>query len=370
MIEEKTLKLVRIEFNGKAGEYFRIWVVNILLTVLTLGIYSAWAKVRNKQYFYGNTLLDGTGFEYTASPLAILKGRLVVVALLAVYYLATHFFTGSQIVFFIMFFAALPWLIMRGLMFNARYSSYRNLCFCFQKNLIDSVKTFAGLLLLIPLTFGLIYPFYMHAVQQYRINNHSFGQYAFQLKNIVKTFYRFYAVGLLIMIVGAVIISPLIIIVIMIIPVIGIGMTLLTGFVYAYVSPHVFTVPLFIAYFILYHFAYAYIQTHTFNSVWSSTCLGKASEHSSSALNAPLMSFKGRLETVPMFKIYVTNTLAIIVSAGLLIPWAKVRLARYRIEHLDVMSIADLTAITAVQRDQVGPLGSEMGDIMDVEIGF
>ena len=350
MIEEKTLKPVSFEFNGKAGEYFRIWIVNILLTVLTLGIYSAWAKVRNKQYFYRNTLLDGTGFEYTASPLAILKGRLVVVALLAVYYLATHFFTGSQIVFFIMFFAALPWLIMRGLMFNARYSSYRNLCFCFQKNLIDSVKTFAGLLLLIPLTFGLIYPFYMHAVQQYRINNHSFGQYAFQLKNIVKTFYRFYAIGLLIIIAG----------------------TFMIGFIYAFPRGigYIIVVPLFIAYFILYYFAYAYIQTHTFNSVWSNTRLGKAHEHSSTALNAPLMSFKGRLKTMPMFKIYFTNTLAIVASAGLLIPWAKIRLARYRIEHLDVMSIADLKAITAVQRDQVGPLGSEMGDIMDVEIGF
>ncbi|RYZ95608.1 MAG: DUF898 family protein, partial [Proteobacteria bacterium] len=32
-----------LEFRGQAGEFFRIWIVNTLLTILTLGIYSAWA---------------------------------------------------------------------------------------------------------------------------------------------------------------------------------------------------------------------------------------------------------------------------------------------------------------------------------------
>ena len=33
-------------FTGDGKEYFRIWVVNLLLTLATFGIYSAWAKVR------------------------------------------------------------------------------------------------------------------------------------------------------------------------------------------------------------------------------------------------------------------------------------------------------------------------------------
>ena len=39
-------------FDGRAGEYFRIWIVNVMLTQ---GIYSAWAKVRTNKYFYRNT---------------------------------------------------------------------------------------------------------------------------------------------------------------------------------------------------------------------------------------------------------------------------------------------------------------------------
>ncbi len=37
---------VALKFTGQQGEYFRIWIVNVCLSVITLGIYSAWAKVR------------------------------------------------------------------------------------------------------------------------------------------------------------------------------------------------------------------------------------------------------------------------------------------------------------------------------------
>ena len=55
---------LKFEFTGSGSEYFRIWIVNTLLTVVTLGIYSAWAKVRRLRYFYGSTQLAGSTFEY------------------------------------------------------------------------------------------------------------------------------------------------------------------------------------------------------------------------------------------------------------------------------------------------------------------
>src|SRR5437667_1447041 len=82
---------LQVEFTGTGGEYFRIWIVNLLLTIVTLGIYSAWAKVRRKRYFYGHTRLDGDPFEYRGNPVAILKGRLLAVAVAAVVYSVSHF---------------------------------------------------------------------------------------------------------------------------------------------------------------------------------------------------------------------------------------------------------------------------------------
>jgi uncharacterized membrane protein YjgN (DUF898 family) len=64
------LTTYRFDFTGRSGEYFRIWVVSLFLSVVTLGIYSAWGKVRKKRYLYSHTELDGTGFEFRATPLA------------------------------------------------------------------------------------------------------------------------------------------------------------------------------------------------------------------------------------------------------------------------------------------------------------
>ena len=71
----------RFEFDAHGGEYFRIWIVNLLLTIVTLGIYSAWAKVRKLQYLYGHTRLAGSAFGYHGEPLKILRGRLIAAAL-------------------------------------------------------------------------------------------------------------------------------------------------------------------------------------------------------------------------------------------------------------------------------------------------
>ena len=56
-----------LHFGGSGFEYFKIWIVNILLIIITLGVYYPWAKVRNQRYFYANTTLEGRNFEYHAT---------------------------------------------------------------------------------------------------------------------------------------------------------------------------------------------------------------------------------------------------------------------------------------------------------------
>ena len=80
-----------IKFKGQAGEYFGIWIVNLLLTVITIGIYSAWAKVRKKKYFSSNTEIDGHSFGYHATGWQILKGRILVALVSLVLFLGSVF---------------------------------------------------------------------------------------------------------------------------------------------------------------------------------------------------------------------------------------------------------------------------------------
>ena len=74
-----------VRLSGTGAEYFRIWVVNLLLTLVTFGVYSAWAKVRKTRYFCQNTRLDGHAFDYHGAPLAILRGRMLAAVLLVAY---------------------------------------------------------------------------------------------------------------------------------------------------------------------------------------------------------------------------------------------------------------------------------------------
>src|ERR1043166_320431 len=82
--------LHRFEFRGSGGEFFRFWIVNIALSLVTLGIYSAWAKVRTRRYFYGNTFVAGHSFDYHASPVRILIGRIIALVLFGGYQLGTR----------------------------------------------------------------------------------------------------------------------------------------------------------------------------------------------------------------------------------------------------------------------------------------
>ena len=119
----------QMHFRGTGGEYFAIWLVNILLTAITLGIYSAWATVRRRRYFYGNTELNGDRFDYHAQPMQILKGRLLVIGGVILFYILLFINPLLGMVAMLAFLALIPWIIIRSWRYNAIMSSYRGVRF-------------------------------------------------------------------------------------------------------------------------------------------------------------------------------------------------------------------------------------------------
>lgn len=82
----------RIEFTGSGGEYFRVWIVNLLLTVVTLGVYTPFAHRRTARYFYSHTVVAGSPLEFTATGGRMLLGFLLVVGL----YIAFNIASGTD----------------------------------------------------------------------------------------------------------------------------------------------------------------------------------------------------------------------------------------------------------------------------------
>lgn len=121
--------LHQVRFHGKGGEYFAIWLVNALLTIVTLGIYSAWATVRRRRYFLGNTEINGDRFDYHAKPVQILKGRLLVIAGIIVFYILAAILPQLALLIALAFLALLPWVVIRSWRYNAIMTSYRGVRF-------------------------------------------------------------------------------------------------------------------------------------------------------------------------------------------------------------------------------------------------
>src|SRR5712691_2779560 len=184
-----------VEFSASAGEYFRIWIVNLALTIVTLGIYSAWAKVRKRRYFYGHTRIEGESFEYRANPIAILKGRLIAVALFAAFYAISHFAPLYIWALYLLLLFAGPWLVVRSLAFNAYNTAYRNVRFAFSGTYRTCLGLVLGYGLLTVVTFGLGFPFLRRRLVQFAAVSHSYGTTRFALdKGFKKPFVRPYFV--------------------------------------------------------------------------------------------------------------------------------------------------------------------------------
>lgn len=122
-------RALQAEFLGSAAEYARLWYVNLILGLLTLGIYSAWAKVRQRQYLAAHTLIDGVPLVYHGSPLPILFGRLLALSLLGLAWGALTLVPEAKPFVTAALILIAPWFVLSTLAFNARNHSWRGLHF-------------------------------------------------------------------------------------------------------------------------------------------------------------------------------------------------------------------------------------------------
>ncbi len=336
-------------FAGSAGEYFRIWIVNTFLMILTLGLYAPWAKVRERRFFYRHTVVDGRTFDYTAPPVAILKGYLIVGGGISLYYLAKVYNPLYSLLVFGIFSLVLPFLIYKSLRFFARHSAYRNIPFHFRGTVGESYRTYLLYPLLIPFTLGLIIPYWAFRRKKYFFGNIAFGTTANIFKGSARQFYKLYGI-VAVMLTGVVVLFTVMILSFAPLIVTPEDVTFNTAMIFFFFAVY-FTslvVPAFIQ---------QYIYAWTTNYCWGHSGLGN-------------VRFQSTLKAGRLFWIRITNILAIIFSVGLLIPWAKVRRIRYIVDNVTVIADQGLDDFTAGLRPDESAYGDAATDFFDIEIGL
>lgn len=353
-------------FYGTGTEYFKIWIVNLLLTIITLGIYSPWAKVRRLRYFYGNTELNDEPFDFTANPKRILLGRLIALGVYVGISVLGQFSPAVAAVGGLLIMALFPWLVRSTLRFRARNSQYKNVRFAFMGSLLAAYALF-GLVVLANLLivgagyvsmnldatgsvgaavfligFALLAPFAWRLFKSYQFDNTQFGEMEFEWHASMLDVYKavLIPIGIAILaFIGGVVMMGLGAVVgsdfgagIAVIAVIGIYLMMLL------------IVPL--------------TQACLHKVVWGNLTIGE-SEFVLNEFSIFRFAF-----------IQFTNYLLIGLTLGLFTPWAAVRLHRYKTETLSLLSYENFDEIVTPQMIEESALGEEIADVFDIDVSW
>lgn len=346
-------------FTGTAREYFGIWIVNVLLTVLTLGIYSAWAKVRRQRYFYGNTHLAGSSFEYHALPLQILFGRIIVLLVLLAYNFAANVYPIAALVLTPLFILATPFFIMRGLRFNARVTSYRNVRFDFSGGYLGALKAYVLGGLITWLTLGILAPIASRWMWRYLLNNLSYGGRPVTSQPALRAMYGQWLLPAVVFLGGLVIFG---------ISALAVGSALFAAYrdllsgtedadlILAAILQLLATSAL--PAILLLALATLIYRAGTRNVAFNATVID-ARHHLRSTIR------RGRFVWIN-----VTNLIATVLTLGLARPWAAVRLAKFLAAATALEVEGSLDDYLGTVKDSGAAVGAEYIDVEGFDIGF
>ncbi len=305
----------RFRFHGAGGELFGIFVVNVLLTLLTLGVYSFWAKVKTRQYLWGQTEFAGDRFGFHGTGQELLIGWLKAAALFGALVILTTTLLPmlwdnpmaeavGQLLLAAGFVVLLPLAIIGSMRYRLSRTSWRGVRFGFQGGYRELLGIMLRSFLLTGLTLGLYFPFYQTNLRRFLAEHSRFGSASF-------TFH-------------------------------GDGWALLGR----YVLTILLTLPtLGLAWLWYFAFQRRYYWDHT-------TLAGGL--------------FRCTVTGWGLFGLYAVNLIIIIASLGLAIPWATVRTKRYEMERLVLQGPGDIEHITQ-QAQAATPTGEELSGFLDVD---
>ena len=331
-----------VKFSGKSGEYFKLWFVNMFLSIITLGIYSAWAKVRDTQYMYGHTSIDDNSFRFLATPMQILKGRIIAVVIFVLYMLLSNMNPALGIAMALAFLVALPWLIIQGLKFTLRMTAYRNVRFSFEGTYGGVIVHFVLLPILGAITLYLAMPWVVQQIQQYMHNNITYGGKHFEQKSSAGQYYIAVLIAVGIALIGGAIIATFG----------GATIAVAAG------GPSLGLLVVGLAAFALFGIVSAVYQSIIFNHLMATLEIEN------------VVSFNAQMKVLPFAALVLTNILLIVVTVGLAIPIVKIRTNRYIASVTQVTIKPGINKLTNTVEGQDSAIGEEVSGLFDSDFSI
>jgi uncharacterized membrane protein YjgN (DUF898 family) len=361
-----------IQFSGRGSEYFRIWIVNILLMLVTLGLYYPWAKVRRLRYYYNHTEIDGYSLDFHGRPWRMLRSMILVGVFLALYANAGKFSPVAGVVSVVALIALWPALIRASAQFRLANTSWRGKRFRFVGSMASAYATMVLPLMVFLLPFawigftaretatpqevsdtfkhvGLLFlllplsgPYFYWLFKRYLHNNYAYANQQSELRASAGNFY-----GLALRTLGVVLLAILgLLAVALAIFVVVIGGSAVALF---FKGDHpdlkntsAAVMIIFAAFTAIYLSMVIVVRcywiTRSQNLIWSKT-------------GNSLLHFRSELKLWPFMLLTTKNWVLIVLTLGLYWPFAAIATYRARIEAVKVASRQPLEQLSG------GPLG-------------
>lgn len=377
---------LEIRFTGSGSEYFRIWIVNLLLTLVTLSLYHPWAKVRRLRYFYGNTLVGGQPLGFHADPRKMLRGYLLVALMLVLYSVAGHFSPLAGLLAFVIVAAIWPALLKSSLQFRLANTSWRGLRLRFRGTVQGAYAAllpfFAPGLLIVgalvavpdqdqpPVWYGLLslgvlvlafalVPWFWWKLKKYQHDHYAFGSEQTALRAGTGSFYGVFAETLGIGAAGATALVLLAAVAI------GVGVFVFGGerpagggrpgpglaFV---IGLAVFGLGMLAVQLV----PRPYFTSRMQNLLWTRTA-------------SAAVAFESRLRFWPLFRLTLKNWLLVVLTLGLYWPFAAIAMQRMRVEAVGLVLQVDPQTLADTQRPADGDAaGDAAGDLFGLDVGL
>jgi len=303
----------RFVFHGRGGSLFGIHIVNVLLTIVTLGVYFFWGRVRVRQYVWGQSEIVGDRFAYHGTGRELFLGfvKAVLIFALPLYFLylvrtLTPWVALKVIAAVLSYIIAtvfLPLAIVGARRYRLSRTSWRGIRFSFRGTAWEFLKFFIVNSLLLSLTLGLWYPMFDVGRHAFLTRHSWFGNRKFEFDGT--------RTGLFGRFVLTLVLTP-------------------------------FTLGL----------CWFWYLARKRRYFWDHTTFGAARFHNTT---------RGG----PLLWLMLGNLIVLIVTLGLGWPWAQVRSARFLARNLSLVGALDLDSIQQDAR-AASTTGEGLAGLLDV----
>lgn len=174
----------QFQFFGNGASFFGILFLNIILTVLTLGLYYPWGKVKSLQYRYQNIEVAGSRFTFHGTGQEMFKGFVkglaYLIVLFCIYY--TSQMSGSHtialigsLVFFVGYVILIPIAVHGTFRYRLSRTSVKGIHFRYTGSLRELFTLCIKGILLSVITLGIYAPWFIMDFRRYVLGHCRYG---------------------------------------------------------------------------------------------------------------------------------------------------------------------------------------------------